>query len=262
MSSDAQGERPRRRWWPVVLVGAVLVGGGVGLYTATRAPASPTTAPTVTATSLATPSSSAVPGLVVEAGGGGSTVASIDGVTPMGYPDTCEGAVAAATNQLVAIRAQPEGWTTPEGLARHAALVDYFSPGAIEGATWSSTTKTQRAAEAAQVDAQLPGMTTTDLDAALGAFRVISCTPATTVVDVVYGGIIRIPGEEDWPVYASARVEVGWLDDWSIREVTDVPIGESPASRVAPDGAFTAETRAQLLAAGGPGWTEYANARP
>lgn len=256
-------EQPqRRRLWPAVLVGAVLIGGGVGIYTATRpADATPTTAPTTVAT--ASPSESPTqPVLSVEAGGGGTTVATIDGVTPMGYPDTCEGAVAAATNQLIAITTMPEGWSTPEGLASYGELVDYFSPGEIDGLTWSSTTKAERAEAAAFADEHMPGMTSTDHDGAVGAFRVISCSEATTVVDVVYGAVMNWPGEESIAGYGSARVEVGWLGDWSIREVTDVPIEEDPASKVQPEGEFTAASRAELIAAGGSGWTEFSNARP
>lgn len=259
--STSTEQPPRRRLWPAVLVGAVLIGGGLGIYTATRpADATPTTAPTAAAT--AAPSASAIqPVLSVEAGGGGTTVATIDGVTPMGYPDTCEGAVAAAANQLVTIAAMPEGWTTPEGLARYGELVDYFSPGEIDGLTWSSTTKSERAEAAATVVDRDAVYTATELDASLGAFNVLSCTEATTVVDIVYGAVLKSDGTSV-PAYGSQRVEVGWLGDWSIREVTDVPIEEDPASKVQPEGEFTAASRAELIAAGGSGWTEFSNARP
>lgn len=261
MPSATTERRPRRRAALIGLaIAALVIGGG---YAATRLlgddelnPDPPTASPTTNTTTEPTETK-----LVVAAGEGGSRIAQIDGVTPEGYPDTCEGAVAAATNLTAAFDYNAEGWSTPEGVARHAELVNYFARSG-DNAEWISNYKDARGADALSFGGTIESQS---VYPGTGAFRVILCAPSTSVVDVIVG-IATHPVDEapDWLGYVSRRVTVAWIsDDWVIRSVEAIPLAEDPAGDVQPGldaSDFTPELRAELLAAGGDGWTEYSNA--
>lgn len=259
MSNDDQA--PKRRRWPYLLGTAVLLAGGGYAISQLVNDDAPTTDPTAVPTTP-TLTDPTAPEYVVEAGGGGTTTASVDGVTPMGYPQTCEGAIAAATNQWLAVSAQPEGWWSPEGLARTSELVDYFAPGEIDDITWMSDFKTAREEAAAVVNEHGTYNWADMNDASLGAFHIVSCSSSVAVVDIVYGSLVSTPETSEFTAYGSQRVTVGWLGDWSLREAADIPSAEDPATEVQPErlGGFSPEVRRALIEAGGPGWMEYSNA--
>lgn len=259
MSNDDLARKRRR--WPYILGAVVLLAGGGYALSQLVNDDAPTPDPTATPTTP-TLTEPATPEYVVEAGGGGTTTASVDGVTPMGYPQTCEGAIAAATNQWLAISALPEGWWTPEGLARTSELVDYFAPGEIEHITWMSDFKTAREEAAAGVNDLGNYYWVDGVDASQGAFRVVSCSSSEVVVDLVYGGVLHDVEISGYTAYSSQRVTVGWLGEWSVREAAEIPFSEDPSTEVQPErlGGFSTEVRRALIEAGGPGWTEYSNA--
>ena len=255
-------ERRRRRGLPLLITGAVLAGaiaGGVVVSQLNNpdTPAEPTattTAEPTTATTAPTRGS----GYTVEAGAGGTRVANADGKTPMGYPSTCEGAIAAATNYAAVLEATDMSSATPEGVATYNALIDEISPGAIPGAgMWQDLAKEERA-QYAELFADAPLLWTSMPE--VGAFRVVSCTPERSAeIDVVMGGELHAPGStevEQW--YLGQRVQLTWLNDWSPRDISILPGDESIGLLVSPN-IFTRSIRDSALTGDLAQWQEYSN---
>lgn len=253
--SDGQS---RGRVW-IWLVGAVvLVGIAVAVWAATR-PVAPDPEPTTTPRA-----SDPVAGSYRVAVGKGGTGTAVDGRTPIGYQPTCEGAVHAATNYLVAV---DESLVTERQSGEDfAALLDELGAGLDGGAaeTPIGDLKAQYATireESAEYD--VPMFTGTS-HPEWGAFLVRSCNEgAQAVIDIV-----RAWDEPQYPPFSTAyRVTLTWFGregdeaDWRLIELRQLetdeapaPLGESEASPVPTD-----ERRAWLMDAG-PGWTEYTNA--
>lgn len=63
------------------------------------------------------------------------------------------------------------------------------------------------------------------LPCGVGAFRVVSCIPERSAeIDVLFGGELRmegVDGVDRW--YVTQRVQLTWMNDWSPRDVGDVP---------------------------------------
>lgn len=257
-------ERRRRRGLPLLITGVALVGAVVGGVVVSSLnnpdpvstpPTSATNTPTATPTA---PSTSIGTGYAVEAGGGGTRVANADGKTPMGYPSTCEGAIAAATNYAAVLEATDMSSATPEGVATYNALIDEISPGAIPGAgMWQDLAKEERA-QYADLFADAPLLWTSMPE--VGAFRVVSCTPERSAeIDVVMGGELHAPGStevEQW--YLGQRVQLTWLNDWSPRDISILPGDESIGLLVSPN-IFTRSIRDSALTGDLAQWQEYSN---
>ena len=257
-------ERRRRRGLPLLITGVALVGAVVGgVVVSSLNNPDPVSTPTSTATTpptatpVSTPTSSGT-GYAVEAGGGGTRVANADGKTPMGYPSTCEGAIAAATNYVAVMQSGDAASVTPEGLATFNALIDEISPGAIPGGgMWQDLEKESRARYAENY-AAMPLISTTLPE--VGAFRIVSCTPERAAeIDVVLGAELRMEGSEEvdrW--YVGQRVQLTWLNDWSPRDISDLPGDEAIGLRVSP-GDFSRSVRDTSLTGNLSDWQEYTN---
>lgn len=253
--SDGQS---RGRVW-IWLVGAVvLVGIAVAVWAATR-PVAPDPEPTTTPRA-----SDPVAGSYRVAVGKGGTGTAVDGRTPIGYQPTCEGAVHAATNYLVAV---DESLVTERQSGEDfAALLDELGAGLDGGAaeTPIGDLKAQYATireESAEYD--VPMFTGTS-HPEWGAFLVRSCNEgAQAVIDIVtYWDEPGVP-----PGAAGYQVTLAWFglkgdtEDWRLVELrqlasSDVPAG---AAGMTKSPVPATDRRAWLMDAG-PGWTEYTNA--
>lgn len=257
-------ERRRRRGLPLLITGVALVGAVVGGVVVSSLnnpdpvstpPTSATNTPTATPTA---PSTSIGTGYAVEAGGGGTRVANADGKTPMGYPSTCEGAIAAATNYAAMLESGDASSVTPEGVATFNALIDEISPGAIPGAgMWQDLEKADRA-KYAENFAATPLLATAFPE--VGAFRVVSCIPERSAeIDVLFGGELRmegVDGVDRW--YVTQRVQLTWMNDWSPRDVGDVPDAVEKSGLISPD-EFSRSLRDSFLSGDPSEWQEYTN---
>jgi hypothetical protein len=197
-------------------------------------------------------------GLRVAAGAGG-TAKAVDERTPIGYPSTCEGAVAAATNYSTAIT---------EGLYQNRLTATEFSallgqlnggldngPGPMSDlATHFSKIRTEsKAAHIPFADVQS--------HPEWGAFRVQNCSAgAMAKVDIAgWSKDGHAPGES---VDYAWHISVLWSgNDWRLVSATDLENSPTMAIpirfRAAP---LPALQRKVMIASGGPGWTEYTNA--
>ncbi|MGC5168698.1 hypothetical protein [Luteimicrobium sp. DT211] len=270
MAIDDYSERPRRRvprWVWATIAGALVVGAGavalaMGLGGSSTPPASAgPSAASSPATSTST-APDAVGGLRVAAGSGGTKgkVAS-DGRTPLGYANTCEGAVQAATNYVKGIE---DGLYQPrldaKGFAAYVSqLTDGLDGGAADGPVATLTAEfTSGRAEVKKYGTPL------DPNASFhpewGAFIVRSCVPGTQAsVDVV---------AYETPYMGKGNVGVGeyhvtlaWFEnDWHLAgyeaQLDGLPDGVSGVTT----SPVPADHRHAWIAAAGPGWTEYTNA--
>jgi hypothetical protein len=248
MSEHGSDTRPgRRSWWLIGLGALGVLALGVGLGNAIRPGEDPEPQPTgAPATSAsAAPSQEEVQRLIVTAGQGGSSRAA-DGKTPIGYPHTCEGAVAAATNYVSS--ATRLEWVKPYG----DKLLDQIAD-----------------ADEQRIEYHRKGMRT-GLQLGLvqeshpewGGFRVLACDQYTATINVWECEVTRAEGQAQRSCGTIATV-LAWVSgDWKLRRYespAEPPTPQSPEATLG-DTALPAEQRRQALRAAGPGWQEYANA--
>ncbi|WP_402378000.1 hypothetical protein [Isoptericola rhizosphaerae] len=247
----------------MVLVVMAVLGIGAVAWFATR-PGTPTS-------STATPSASPAPvgSYRVAAGEGGTTVAS-DGRTPVGYEQSCEGAVAAATNYSAGI------WdATFQGQMSEEQFVAYLTEingGLDDGATTGDEDSPLAAlvTEFATIRADATEMRELGIDfdpdgqlhPEWGGFLVQSCTSGGQATVQVLGYSDSHLGEGGVGGYEAVSATVAWVGgDWRLIERVDLNNDDLPEGyldvEVAPVSA--ADRRAWITTAG-PGWTEYTNA--
>lgn len=245
MSEHSGTGSPGRRWWLIALGALAVLALGVGLGNAVRTKNDP---PQPGPAEPGSPSSPAPAGplLAVTAGQGGSKKAA-DGRTPLGYPRTCEGAVAAATNYVSSA-------TRLEWVQRHGdALLGQIS-----------VADTQRIAYHREgMRTALTSGITMESRPEWGGFRLVACDPSTATVNVWECEVQRYQGQSQRSCTA-VTTTLNWIgDDWKLRRY-EVP-AEPPVPAVTPDPApggvpLPTDQRRQALQAAGPGWQEYANA--
>ncbi len=250
------GDEPSRgrRWWLIALAAFVALVLGVGLGSAVGSRGSSTPTPPRSAPSPASPSTTLDPAasgapvkrLSVVAGRGGSRLA-VDGKTPVGYPHTCQGAVAAATNYVSS--AARLAWVRPTG----DKLLDQISDADTQRINFYR--KGQRTALNAGVEIEP--------HPEWGGFRLVACDSYNATVVIWPCEVQRLDGEAQRSC-VGVGTNVAWvLGDWKLRSY-EVP-AEPPTPEITPDPApgddpLTAAQRRRALAAAGPDWQEYANA--
>ena len=249
MSANGGGTRfPGRRGWLIGVGALALLTLGVGIGTALgSAGAPPAPSPTQPlALPPSAPSATEISRYVVTAGQGGSALGA-DRRTPIGYPRTCEGAIAAATNYVSS--ATRLEWVRSHGDALLDQTVD---------------------ADSRAIEDYREGMRTLlntgvvmESHPEWGGFRVVDCDQYTAAVDVWECEVIRLNGQAQRSCTAITTV-VAWVyTDWKLRRY-DVPaappVPEETPDTVPDDSPLPADQRRQALQAAGPGWQEYANA--
>jgi len=265
IADDAQApEKTHRRrvpgWIAAVAVVAAVLFTGVVTHLVTGGDARP--APGAAKPSTAAPTAASAPGTPVggyqvKAGAGGTATA-VDGRTPIGYPGNCQGAVEAATNYYTALA---EGLfqdrLTPDGFA---ALLAQINAGLdVDGANMGAL-KTQFATIRDEGKAKNIPFYNAQYHPEWGAFRVQSCTKTSTAVIDIAGFATddAVPGHSG---QSPQVISLSWFkDDWRLVDAKDLATdvyGSDPAWPVAP---LPAAQRKAMIARGGPGWTEYANA--
>lgn len=240
---------PGRRWWLIGVGALAVLSLGIGLGTAIGSGDKPTTSPTPGPGQSSAPSSAqAVERLVVTAGQGGSSMAA-DGKTQVGYPHTCEGAVAAATNYVSS--ATRFEWAKPYG----DKLLDQISDADTQRIEYHR--KGMRSGlELGFVQESHPEW---------GGFQVVACDSYTVTVNVWECELLRVEGKAQRSCPTVATV-VAWVNgDWKLRRYEVPSKGEIPAPEVSPafvesDAPLPADQRRQALQAAGANWQEYANA--
>lgn len=257
-------ESTRRRmppWlWITLTAVVVAVVGAIGWFAFAR-PETPAPAPSASPTTAAP-----VGSYRVAVGEGGTSTAS-DGTTPIGYEQTCEGAVAAATNYTTGIQnALFQGQMTED---EFVALLEELNGGIDNGARTLDPASPLAAlvTEFAQMRADAE-----DIDQAFdpemqfhpewGGFRVETCAAgAQATVDVV-GYFDPYQAEGMVGGYGNFRTTVAWVgDDWRLIERAELDTDEVPEGALSPETApVPAAERRAWISTAGPGWTEYTNA--
>ncbi|MCL3863027.1 hypothetical protein [Actinotalea sp. K2] len=257
MSSDAPARPPRRRTGLLVGAGVVVAVLAGGIYAATNRDQPP---PAPAATSPAPTTSLPVGAYAVEAGGGGSDLAT-DGKTPIGFADDCTGAAHAATAYYVAVlEGLYQDQLTPE---EFDTLLDQINAGLDANSGPIRDLKAQFRTireEAQELDIEFHDP---EFHPEWGAFRVHSCADRASATVEIVGFAQDSDGEGANYSYESPRtVRVSWFeDDWRLLDLAEM--AENPASGVIPLDSLAplpADQRRALIAANGPGWTEYTNA--
>jgi hypothetical protein len=241
--------------WGIV-AGSVVVAllAGAATYAATRSNTEPApTTPSAATTTSTAPG--AVDGYKITAGAGGTATA-VDGHTPIGYAATCAGAVEAATNYYTAVGDGPfqERFTA----AGFAALLDQLNAG-LDDSPMSSLKQdfAKTRAEANEGSTPFPNPQSYP---EWGAFRVESCTKGSTAeidVDGFFEDSI-VPGKAQTD---PRHVTVSWSGgDWRLADIKDLANSPSDSVPGYPAAPVPASVREEMIAQGGPGWTEYTNA--
>jgi hypothetical protein len=227
----------------------VLVGEGRSDGNATPPPSTPTSAP---------PSTPSAGGLVAGAGG---TRKADDGNTPIGFASSCDGAAQAAAAYAVSLTDEI-GYARPgvAGAKRPGlkATLDYiFSTG---GAPDESVTE-QRTVLLAP-NTVLPGLTA---HPEWGGYQIADCVPKFTATINLFSCLTGYPTSEGGSICDTTPWELVWYaDDWHVSRIPATVVDPDPSS-VFPDSTkapnpLSAAGRREAIAAGGPGWTEWANA--
>lgn len=225
------------------------------------------TAPPV-ASSTSTP---ATGGVLSVTPGQGATDLAPDGVTPIGYPDTCVGAVAAAAN----IGPLFDVWGVVEGVEPERwreSVERVFVPGSKDGAELAQL------AAAAATDPETERAARDDLAVfshpEWGGFRLVSCTPGeSAMVELLDCGVSIV---EATSAYCDVgRYEMSWTGSPADWRFEDSPADEerqlpptvkaieerisAESDQLGPNGPSPAQRRAWLSELGS-GWQEFANA--
>ncbi|MDE9364013.1 hypothetical protein PZ938_00190 [Luteipulveratus sp. YIM 133132] len=244
----------------VLSVGA-LVAAGLWL---TRGDDQPSTAasPSASSTSVGGPPSGRYP-VTSEgvAAGGGGTMKADDGITPIGFPATCTGAVGAATAAVVALQNPVPAVKGVPGKPRRGLqrTLDYLlqtrSPEATDlgGNAWPSDS-------VGSVE-----------DPKQGGYRIVSCTPGQAAVVAVFscGKIVgsdpQAPGIDGTVLCLTGGYQMrygGTPADWRVYADADadvLPLDAYPEGKGGVEGPLTKSQRRAILSRL-PGWREYTNA--
>lgn len=151
----------------------------------------------------------------VRAGEGGTAMGP-DGVTPIGYPPTCEGAYAAAINYHRADQTLDRNWQKTRSTLRYIAADEQSVKDSIE------------VSDNLVSENGLQDYSVSDVRA-LGIFKPLGCesgkSARVTVSDVT---LANFPGSEPYLVIKAGPTEVIWKNgDWKLAPVHDPREGES-----------------------------------
>lgn len=207
-------------------------------------------------------------GLSVRPGGGATAVAA-NGFTPIAFPATCEGAVAAiaSAEQMLPLLGRVSGvteeqWqlTIEQVFGKGSATANYYL-GVARGAATDASVERVAKDRLAQLD-----MTT---HPEWGGFRVVACRPGhSATVELL--SCYRLGADHRTACYGEAR-QVRWAGqpaDWVIQDHQATQDVVAPAIRQKIDNdadalsgvAPSAAKRAEWLTALGSGWQEFSNA--
>ncbi|MEV0287901.1 hypothetical protein AB0H36_27625 [Kribbella sp. NPDC050820] len=237
-----------------VVVVAAAIGAGVAIGAA-RGGDEPAPTSTPTPSASAQPSSG---GLV--AGGGGSGKAA-DGKTPIRFASSCDGAAQAAAAYSVGLTDEI-GYARPgvAGTKRAGlnATLDYiFSTG---GSPDESVV--ERRTVLLTPNETLPGLTA---HPEWGGYKVVDCVPKFSATINLFSCLTGYPDSDGGSICDTTVWELTWYaDDWHVARIPATTVTPDPTS-VFPDSVkapnpVPAASRRAALAAGGAGWTEWANA--
>ncbi|MFF5794593.1 hypothetical protein ACFY5D_21325 [Paeniglutamicibacter sp. NPDC012692] len=151
----------------------------------------------------------------VKAGEGGTKLGP-DGVTPIGYPPTCEGAYAAAINYRRAIQTTDSKWAK----TRETLLLVSADPTAL-GSRIEITDELVK-------KYGLKDFVSADVQT-LGIFKPLNCE-AGKIVRVIVSDIstLRYPDTSPSVMLQAAPLEVLWQDgDWKLGSLTNITASES-----------------------------------
>ena len=240
----------------IVVALAVLI---VGIVVATR----DRTPPAAVSGQTTAPTSTSLTGGITP--GQGASGLAPDGITPIGWTSTCDGAVAAATAAVVAFTdpVGTPGWGTPaakRGTAR-TGLTETIA---------RLTTGTHPSLVPAAANAYPQDFVGVTAHPEWGGYRVASCTAGSVAVVDVFScaTVTETPpavtgvGSNCYPRELTMRW-VGAPSDWRVAQWETTLRGAQPGfggPTFTDPNPPTAAQRRTALAAGGPGWQEYANA--
>ena len=261
-----QDEDARRSLQPYAIAAAaiVTVGAlvGAGLWFTRDSDDQPAAAPSSTTSSSPALASGKYPvtseGVVA---GGGGTMKADDGVTPIGFPASCTGAVGAATAATVALQNPVPGTNGKPGTPRKGLqrTLDYLLQ-----------TKSPEATDLGQNAFPTDGLGMIQ-DPKQGGYRIVSCTPGQAAVVAIFscGKIVgsdpSAPGINGTVLCLTDGYEMrygGTPADWRVyaKAWTDVlPLEQHPEGNSGAKGPLTKAQRQSILSRM-PGWREYANA--
>lgn len=240
-----------------LLVVAVAVGGfllGRGTQDPSASP--PPTAGTATPSPQGSPSST--PSLRVAAAGGGTGLAP-DALTRTGFPDTCAGAVQAATGYNTIGQATGPGGTRPT-----RAQLEQTLDAVLAGNDTSLQTLRERPFQTLTPPATA--------HPAWGGFRVDACNPGDTATISLFS-CVTVDRTGDWANVTGAQCGTETWDlartgspvDWKVVRFNVSAAASAPEDEVGygllqwPN-PLTSDERRQLLAQAGDGWTEFSDA--
>lgn len=268
MSETESRTRRRRvgRMWAAAGVSTALVGALLvwGVLEAGDEDTHRTVSPSSQSSSIGQPLASGTNPVTSEgvAFGEGASTKAADGVTPIGWPSTCAGAINAAATSIVALQNPTPGLDLGTPKARPAPArpglketIDYLLQGDPEVGQHS---------ELAWPTADY-GVAT---DVTSGGYRVVDCTPGTSATIMILscstfvGSNPADPGLAGKSVCGSEPVNVRWGGspaDWR-RTEDPVNVEKGPmAGYKAVGGPLTPSQRRAILSRQ-PGWKEWANA--
>lgn len=192
----------------------------------------------------------------IKAGEGGSAMGP-DGITPIGYPPTCDGAYAAAINYRQADQSIGTGWENTRETLRYIAADDQQVLDGIQ-------TTDEMVKKYGLQDYAVPNIKL------LGIFKPINCESgkiARVIVSDVT--LTKFPDTASYVVIKASPLEVIWTnDDWKFSPVNDPRDGEtlnlqlqtSSVPEISPqiiDALFTAEDGQTISR---EGWMVVSNA--
>jgi hypothetical protein len=194
------------------------------------------------------------------AGGGGARKAA-DKKTPIGFATSCDGAAQAAAAYSVGLTDEV-GYTRPgvAGAKRSGlkATVDYiFTTG---GTPDESVTELRTVLMTP--NETLPGLVA---HPEWGGYKVVDCVPKFSATINLFSCLTGYPDSDGGSICDTTIWELTWYaGDWHVTRLPATTVTPDPTS-VFPDSVkapnpLTAATRRAALAAGGAGWTEWANA--
>ncbi|MFI5736175.1 hypothetical protein ACIA49_39035 [Kribbella sp. NPDC051587] len=233
-----------------VVAGAVAAGAAIGIgRNDNKSSPPPTPSPTTTPTTG---------GLVAGSGGSGKAA---DGKTPIRFPSTCDGAAQAAAAYSISLTDET-GYAKPgvAGTKRPGlkATLDYiFNTGGQLDPTAAEHKET-----ALIPNQTLPGLTA---HPEWGGYKVVNCVTKFSSTINLFSCLTGYPDSDGGALCTSTVWELVWNgDDWHVARIPATAVAPDPAASL-PDALkapnpLPAAVRRQALAAGGAGWTEWANA--
>lgn len=150
------------------------------------------------------------------AAGEGGTAVGPDGVTPIGYPATCEGAYAAAINYHQADQTLDKNWEKTRLVLKYIAAEQQASNGSIEVS--DELVKEHGLQDYAIADVR-----------SLGIFKPLNCESGKSARVIVSDvTLAKFPDSDPYIVIKAGPTEVIWKNgDWKLVPVNDPRDGET-----------------------------------